>query len=121
MKKPGLRELSGEAFCYLTTVGRRTGRSHEIEIWFAVAPEGDTLYMLSGGRERSDWVRNLMAEPEVRVRIADETFEGHARVVEGDEDDSLARDLLVEKYEKEPGNLARWRERSLPVRVDVSR
>ena len=23
-----------EQYCYLTTAGRRTGRSHEIEIWF---------------------------------------------------------------------------------------
>ncbi len=113
-----LRELSDEAFCYLTTVGRKTGRPHEIEIWFAVAPEGDALYMLSGGRDHSDWVRNLMKEPKVRIRIADETFDGYARVIEGESDDTLARDLLVEKYEKESGRLARWRERSLPARVD---
>jgi hypothetical protein len=25
-----------EAFCYLTTTGRRTGRAHTIEIWFAL-------------------------------------------------------------------------------------
>jgi deazaflavin-dependent oxidoreductase (nitroreductase family) len=115
-----LRDLPEEKFCYLTTAGRKTGRPHEIEIWFAVSPDGESLYMLSGGRDRSDWVRNLMENPKVRVRIADETFEGHARVFEGEEDDVLARDLLVEKYEKEPGSLARWRERSLPVRVELS-
>jgi len=25
-----------EAFCYLTTTGRRTGRLHTIEMWFAL-------------------------------------------------------------------------------------
>lgn len=118
MKKPGLRDFSDEEFCYLTTFGRKTGRPHEIEIWFAV--EGDKLFMLSGARGRSDWVRNLMKEPRVSVRIADETFEGNARVIEGEGDDALARDLLVEKYEKEPGKLTRWREESLPVRVEVA-
>ncbi len=118
MKKSGLRDFSDETFCYLTTVGRKTGRPHEIEIWFAVASGGEALYMLSGGRDRSDWVRNLKKEPKVRVRIADEIFEGRARVIEGEEDNPLARSLLVEKYEKEPGKLARWRERSLPVRVE---
>ncbi len=120
MKKTGLRDLSGESFCYLTTVGRRTGRPHEIEIWFAAAPGGETLYMLSGNRDRSDWVRNIKKNPEVSIRIADKTFEGRARVIEGEDGDTSARDLLVEKYEKEPGKLARWRERSLPVRVDIS-
>ena len=38
--------LGEEAFCYLTTVGRVTGRPHTIEIWFA--REGSTVYMLSG-------------------------------------------------------------------------
>jgi deazaflavin-dependent oxidoreductase (nitroreductase family) len=118
LKTPGLRDLSGEEFCYLTTFGRKTNRPHEIEIWFAV--EDDKLFMLSGERDRSDWVRNLMEEPKVRVRISDETFEGHARTIEGEEDDPLARSLLVGKYKKEPGKLGRWREESLPVRVDFS-
>lgn len=62
----------------------------------------------------------MMENPDVRIRIADETFEGNARVIEGEEDDSLARDLLVEKYERDPGKLSRWREESLPVRVEFS-
>ncbi|MBK9970646.1 MAG: hypothetical protein IPP16_07885 [Acidimicrobiaceae bacterium] len=39
--------------CYLTTVGRRTGRSHEVEIWFGVV--GDTLYLISGNGPGADW------------------------------------------------------------------
>ena len=73
------RSLTDEDFCYLTTVGRVTGRTHEIEIWFAL--EGHTLYMLSGGRDRSDWVKNLRHNPEVTVRIGGERFEGRARLV----------------------------------------
>lgn len=116
MKK--LRELSSEEFCYLTTVGRKTGRPHEIEIWFAV--ENETLYMLSGARDRSDWVRNLVEEPKVSFRVGGLTFEGRARLVEDESEDSLARDLLVEKYERSPGSLTYWRKRSLPVAVDLS-
>ena len=112
------RSLAGEDFCYLRTVGRVTGKPHQIEIWFALA--GDTLYMLSGGRERSDWVRNLRRNPEVTVRIAGESFEGRARVVEDPEEDALARRLLVDKYERTPGSLANWRRTALPVAVDLT-
>ena len=113
---PDLDSLAAEDFCYLTTVGRVTGRQHEIEIWFAV--EDGVLYMLSGAGDRSDWVRNLRREPAVTVRIAEEKFKGHARVVDNPEEDELARRLLVEKYERSPGSLSGWRRRALPVAVD---
>jgi deazaflavin-dependent oxidoreductase (nitroreductase family) len=112
-----LGALAGEDFCYLTTTGRVTGRPHTIEIWFAL--DGHTLYMLSGGRGRSDWVKNLQRAPEVRVLIADERFEGRARVVEDGEEDELARSLLIEKYESTPGSLSNWRQTALPVAVDL--
>ena len=115
-----LHSLSGENFCYLTTTGRVTGRSHEIEIWFSLVPEARTLYMLSGGRDRSDWVKNLRRDPEVRVRIADEHFSGRAREIRDAEEDGLARRLLVEKYESRPGSLTNWRRAALPVAVDLS-
>jgi hypothetical protein len=59
--------LAGEECCYLTTVGRRTGKEHTIEIWFAI--RGPTVYMLAGDGQRSDWVRNLARTPEVSLRI----------------------------------------------------
>ncbi len=113
-----LRSLADEDFCYLTTVGRVTGRPHEIEIWFAL--DGHTLYMLSGGRDRSDWVKNLRRNPEVAVRIGGEHFGGRARIVEDAQEDGLARRLLVEKYESSPGSLANWRHTALPVAVDLA-
>ena len=117
-----MRHLQGdwknEDFCYLTTAGRVTGRPHTIEIWFAM--EGHTLYMLSDGRGRSDWVKNLQRTPQVTVRITDERFDGLARVVEEGEEDELARRLLVAKYERTPGSLSNWRRTALPVAVDLA-
>jgi deazaflavin-dependent oxidoreductase (nitroreductase family) len=114
-----LRALADEDFCYLTTAGRVTGRPHEIEIWFALLPETHTLYMLSGGGDRSDWVKNLRRNPEVTVRIAEGRFSGLAREARDAEEDDLARWLLVEKYESSPGSLENWRRRALPVVVDL--
>ena len=117
---PDLRALADEDFCYLTTTGRVTGRPHEIEIWFSLVPETEILYMLSGGGDRSDWVRNLRRNPEVTVRIAGEELSGRAREARDVEEDELARRLLVEKYESSPGRLANWRRTALPVAVDLS-
>lgn len=117
-KDQGIR-VGDEEFCYLTTVGRVTGKPHEIEIWFAARDR--TLYMLSGGRDRSDWVKNLKHTPEVSVRIGGESFEGSARIVEDSEEDELARGLLVGKYERNPGSLSNWRRRALAVAVDLAR
>ena len=79
------RSLAEEQFCYLTTTGHVTDRPHEIEIWFAV--EDLTLYLLSGARDRSDWVRNLRRNSKVTVRIDGELLDGRARVVEDDKEE----------------------------------
>lgn len=114
-----LRALAGEDFCYLTTTGRVSGEPHEIEMWFALVPETSTLYMLSGGGDRSDWVKNLRRNPEVTFRIAEECFSGFAREAGDAEEDGLARRLLVEKYETRQGSLENWRRTALPVAVDL--
>ena len=109
--------MGEEDYCYLTTTGRVSGRPREIEIWFAL--EGGSLYMLSGGRDRSDWVRNLLKDPDVGVRIADQRLAGRARVVEDPAEDALARRLLFEKYSSRyGGDLDSWRKEALPVAVD---
>src|SRR5947207_13327195 len=91
-----ISDLASESYCYLTTTGRVSGEPREIEIWFAL--DGSTLYMLSGGRDRSDWVKNLTKTPAVSVRIADRAFDGRARVVGDLEEEERARWLVFEKY-----------------------
>lgn len=115
-----LDERADEEFCYLTTVGRRTGRPHEIEIWFA-ALDG-RLYMMAGGRMRADWVRNLIRTPGVSVRIRDETRRGTARVLdeEGEPElDARVRRVVAEKYGEVEANgeLSAWGKSALPVEV----
>ena len=113
-----LSVLAEEPFCYVTTTGRVTGRPHTIEIWFGIG--GHTLYMLSGGGDRSDWVKNLIRTPETRVRIGTTDLSGRARVVTEGAEDALARRLLLEKYEPTySGDLSDWGRTALAVAVDL--
>jgi deazaflavin-dependent oxidoreductase (nitroreductase family) len=109
---------ASEPYLYLTTVGRRTGRPHRIEMWFA-AHDG-RLYLLAGGRERADWVRNLQADPRVTVELGDETRVGAAHVLEaGTAEDQLARELLLAKYEPTEDDLDEWGRTALPVVIEL--
>jgi deazaflavin-dependent oxidoreductase (nitroreductase family) len=106
-------------FCYLTTRGRRTGRPHEIEIWFAL--DRRTLYLLSGGGEKADWVRNLRADSAVAVRLRNTTYDADARVVDEGEESERGRTLVFDKYQpRYNGSLERWRRESLLVAVDLA-
>jgi deazaflavin-dependent oxidoreductase (nitroreductase family) len=115
-----LAQLCGEEFCYLTTTGRVSSRPHEIEIWFAVS--GTMVYFMSGGGERSDWVKNLRHDPQVMVRIGGDTFSGTAREVRDSAEDALARRLLADKYGEyeDDGQPTEWARTALPIAVDLN-
>jgi deazaflavin-dependent oxidoreductase (nitroreductase family) len=112
--------LAAEEYCYLTTMGRVSGKPHEIEIWFGM--QRNTLYLLSGGMDRSDWVKNLLKDPHVTVRIARHTFLSMARLVKDEMEELLARNLLADKYKEggADGSLSEWARTALVVAIDLS-
>lgn len=112
-------ELSALDFCYLTTTGRTSGDPHRIEIWFAAHPDRDTIFMLSGGRDRADWVRNLISAPRCTVEIGDARFAGDGRLIDGKPDDETARTLVHDKY-ADGDDLVSWRATALPVAIDLT-
>ncbi len=116
---------AAEPYCYLTTVGRKSGHPHEIEIWFAAV--ADTIYLMNGAGEgvaagQADWVKNVLARASVHVRIGAEEFDGIAQPIEFDSaEHELARDLLVAKYATAGSDLAEWRATGFPVSVVLMR
>lgn len=114
-----LSSLAKEEYCYLTTTGRVTGRPHEIEIWFGL--RNSSIYLLAGS-ETSDWVRNLLRNPVVTVRIGKSNFAGAARLVQDKEEDTTARYLIAEKYQEwgEGKTLSEWARTALAVGIDLT-
>ena len=109
-------DLAREDVGYLETTGRTSGKRHEIEIWFAV--QDGTIYLLSGGGDRADWVKNIRKNPAVRVRIRDQWLAGSGRVITGEAENPLARRLLKKKYESPSEDLGEWARRSTPVAIE---
>lgn len=112
-----LTQYADDDFCYLTTTGRVSGRPHTIEIWFALS--GATLYMLAGSRHGADWVKNLLRNPAVSVRLREQTYPGQAREVGPGDEDALARQLVLAKYQPRDGSdLTEWGQTALVIAVD---
>jgi deazaflavin-dependent oxidoreductase (nitroreductase family) len=113
---------AGAGVCQLETIGRVSGQPRVIEIWFAADPDRTRIYMLSGGRDRAHWVRNLQARSDVRVRLGDEWLPGHGRIVHDGPEDLEARHLVAAKYQgwRDGRPLSTWARESLPVAIDLS-
>ena len=109
--------MAADDYCYVTTKGRRTGRPHRIEIWYAT--HGVALYLLAGGGRSSDWVQNALSDPTVQVEIDGDAFAGHARVIEDANEMERARSLVFEKYApRTHDDLREWRDSALPIAIE---
>ena len=106
---------------YLTTTGRLSGRPHEIEIWFAAAEDGRTIYLLSGGGERADWVRNIDRDGAVTFRILGQTFTGSARRSTEAEDQAAREVVSAKYYDWSGGELPNdWARTALPMVIALA-
>ena len=107
-------------YCYITTKGRRSGSPHTIEIWFAL--HDDVVYLLAGGGEASDWVKNVKHDPTVGLRLGERDLICRARLVDDPGEDALARRLLLEKYGPGySGDLQGWGRTALALAIDMPR
>ncbi|MBI2333543.1 MAG: nitroreductase family deazaflavin-dependent oxidoreductase [Chloroflexi bacterium] len=113
-----LTQFDREEYCYLTTRGRKTGSPHEIEIWFVVYE--NSLYLMSGSMDKSDWVKNLLQEPNATIRIAGQTFPVVASLLEDKAVEPLVRMAMAIKYnEWEGSDPSEWAQTALVVKFKV--
>jgi hypothetical protein len=89
-------KLKKEKFIYLTTKGRKSGKDHEVELWFALA--NDRIYLSHEGAY-TDWMKNLIKDGNVRFKIGSEDLEGIAKLAPvGSQGREAGKQALYEKY-----------------------
>lgn len=74
-------------YAILETTGRRSGQPRQTPVGYA--RDGDTVWIVSEHGRRAAYVRNLEADPRVRVRLGRDWHQGQAHVVP--DDDARAR------------------------------
>jgi deazaflavin-dependent oxidoreductase (nitroreductase family) len=73
----------------LTTTGHKTGKRRARCV--RVVRRGDRAYLVAIGGNRNHWARNILATPEVGLRLRDGRFKGTARVIPpGEADEARA-------------------------------
>jgi deazaflavin-dependent oxidoreductase (nitroreductase family) len=67
----GFGWLLGDSFVLLTHTGRNSGKPRRVVLEIVRLDRAtQTVYILSGWGERSDWVRNLQRDPNVVIQVA---------------------------------------------------
>jgi deazaflavin-dependent oxidoreductase (nitroreductase family) len=90
-----LEPVKSEKFIYLTTFGRKTGKAHTVELWFA---SHDGRIFLSHEGKFTDWMKNLKSNKRVSVRIGSLRFDANARIARDGEPREVGKRALYEKY-----------------------
>lgn len=93
----GFGPLVGRLILLLTTTGRKTGLPRVTALQYE---EEDGAFMLGSSRGlRADWVRNLIADPRVEIRVRSRRLVGRAEVVS---DPERIADFLALRLERHP-------------------
>jgi len=90
-----LRRVAGKRTTRLTHYGRKTGKPHEVTIWFVL--DGDRLYIGTANVKRQ-WVLNVQKTPQVKLSMGGETFEGTARFLTDRSEHERAMTAIRRKY-----------------------
>jgi deazaflavin-dependent oxidoreductase (nitroreductase family) len=90
-----LEPLKKEQFAYLTTIGRKSGKPHTVELWFALA---DGKIYLSHEGATTDWMRNIASNSRVGVKVGAAKLEAEATVLERGIAIKAGLRALYEKY-----------------------
>ena len=80
----------------LTVIGRKTGDKISISVWFVV--EDEKLYLLPVHGSDTQWYRNVLKNPSIKVDARGEESEFEATAVKGEESVKSVVRKFREKY-----------------------
>ena len=90
-----MKRVAGKQTTNLTHYGRKSGKPHEVTIWFVL--DGDKLFIGSANVNRQ-WVRNVQRTPEVKLSMGGESFNGTARFLTDRTEHLRAMAAIRRKY-----------------------
>jgi len=93
----GLGPLIGRFVLLLTTSGRKSGRPRVTPLVYE--QRGGTIIVASARGHSADWLRNILANPKVRVRVGRRQFDG---IAEATTDREKIADYLQRQMERNP-------------------
>jgi len=88
-------KVADEKHIYLTTKGRKTGKPHTVELWFAIT--GNKVYLSHEGAY-TDYMKNILENNRVEFKIGKILFKGNAQIAKGGEAFELGKHALYLKY-----------------------
>ena len=90
-----LKSVAARQTLTLTHYGRKTGKPHEVTIWFVF--DGEEFYIGTANVNRQ-WVRNVQKTPQIKLSIAGQTFEGTVRFLADRAEHEQAMAAIRRKY-----------------------
>jgi len=87
-----MKPLEGTFKAILVTNGRKTGKEHAVEL---KAVFYDNKFYFSRRNPQSDWLKNVLANPQVKIQYNDTMFFGIALLVT---DENLRKKISHLKY-----------------------
>jgi deazaflavin-dependent oxidoreductase (nitroreductase family) len=96
--KNGLKErLARYRQITLSVIGRKSGKAISIPVWFVL--EGEKLYLLPVTGSDTQWFKNVLQNPRIRISARNEASEFQAVPLS----DATAVASIVEKFRKKYG------------------
>jgi deazaflavin-dependent oxidoreductase (nitroreductase family) len=89
-----LKRVAGKQTTTLTHYGRKTGKPHEVTIWFNL--DDDKLYIPANINRQ--WVRNVQKTPKIGLSIGGEMLDGNARFLTDRAEHERAMAAIRRKY-----------------------
>jgi deazaflavin-dependent oxidoreductase (nitroreductase family) len=94
----GLHHPVSNHVLLITTVGRKTGKLRTTAVGYTFDPTTKTYYVVAGSKGKTDWYRNALTTPAIRVKVGNSAFDAAATPV----DENVVAKLLARYTERNP-------------------